>query len=128
MIWPILEARAEIEKYFHSFFGSNEDIQKSFWNYLTVRFKKIRDIQILHRFSEIGIFYILFYADFLCILHLFLGFFSDLMQHGPQELHSSFHGTKSRATRGLAVFEKISWNRKMRHNKDVGYIVLLGGR
>ena len=35
MIWPILEARAEIQKYFRSFFGSNEDIQKSFWNYLT---------------------------------------------------------------------------------------------
>ena len=29
MIWPILEARAEIQKYFRSFFGSNEDIQKS---------------------------------------------------------------------------------------------------
>ena len=26
---------AEIQKYFSSFFGSNEDIQKSFWNYLT---------------------------------------------------------------------------------------------
>ena len=37
MIWPILEARAEIQKYFRSFFGSNEDIQKSFWNYLTFR-------------------------------------------------------------------------------------------
>ena len=35
MSWPILEAMAEIQKYFHSFFGSNEDIQKSFWNYLT---------------------------------------------------------------------------------------------
>ena len=35
MIWPILEACAEIQKYFHSFFCSNEDIQKSFWNYLT---------------------------------------------------------------------------------------------
>ena len=35
MIWPILEAKAEIQKYFRSFFGSNEDIQMSFWNYLT---------------------------------------------------------------------------------------------
>ena len=35
MIWPILEARAEVQKYFGSFFGSNEDIQKSFWHYLT---------------------------------------------------------------------------------------------
>ena len=35
MIWPISEARAEIQKSFRSFFGSNEDIQKSFWNYLT---------------------------------------------------------------------------------------------
>ena len=34
MIWPILEATAEIQKYFCPFFGSNEDIQKSFWNYL----------------------------------------------------------------------------------------------
>ena len=25
MIWPILEARAEIQKYFHLFFGSNEN-------------------------------------------------------------------------------------------------------
>ena len=38
MIWPILEARAEIQKYFRLFFGSNEDIQKSFWNYLTFRY------------------------------------------------------------------------------------------
>ena len=37
MIWPISEARAETQKYFRSFFGSNEDIQKSFWNYLTFR-------------------------------------------------------------------------------------------
>ena len=37
MIWPILEARAEIQTYFRSFFGSNEGIQKSFWNYLTFR-------------------------------------------------------------------------------------------
>ena len=37
MIWPILEARAEIQKHFRSFFGSNEDIQKSFWNYPTFR-------------------------------------------------------------------------------------------
>ena len=35
MIWPILEAKAEIRNYFRSFFGSNEDIQKSFGNYLT---------------------------------------------------------------------------------------------
>ena len=37
MIWPILEARADIQKYFLSSFGWNEDIQKSFWNYLTFR-------------------------------------------------------------------------------------------
>ena len=35
MIWPILEARAEIKKSFRSYFGSNEDIKKSFWNWLT---------------------------------------------------------------------------------------------
>ena len=35
MIWPILEPIAETQQYFSSFFGSNEDIQKSFWNYLT---------------------------------------------------------------------------------------------
>ena len=34
-IWPILEARAEIQKYFWSFFGSNEDKKNRFWNYLT---------------------------------------------------------------------------------------------
>ena len=39
MIWPILEARAEIQKYFCSFFGSNEEIQESFWNYLTFKGK-----------------------------------------------------------------------------------------
>ena len=33
MIWPILETRAGIQKYFRSFFGSNENIQKSFWNF-----------------------------------------------------------------------------------------------
>ena len=38
MIGPILGARAEIQKYFRLFFGSNEDIQKSFWNYLTFRY------------------------------------------------------------------------------------------
>ena len=31
----MLEVRAEIKKYFRSFFGSNEDIQKSLWNHLT---------------------------------------------------------------------------------------------
>ena len=30
MIWPILEARAEIQKYFLSDFGSNENIQICF--------------------------------------------------------------------------------------------------
>ena len=39
-IWPILEARAEIQKYFRSFFGSNEGIQKSSWNYLTFKSKE----------------------------------------------------------------------------------------
>ena len=29
--------RAEILKYFRSFFGSNKDIQKTFWKYLTFR-------------------------------------------------------------------------------------------
>ena len=37
MIWPILEARAETQKYFRSFFGSNEDLHKSFWIYLTFK-------------------------------------------------------------------------------------------
>ena len=40
MIWPILEARTKIQKYFCSLFGSNEDIQKSFWNELTFRWSK----------------------------------------------------------------------------------------
>ena len=35
MIWPILEARAEIQKYFCSFFGSNEDVINLFWDFLT---------------------------------------------------------------------------------------------
>ena len=37
MFWPILEARAEIQKYLRSFFGLNDNewIQKSFWNFLT---------------------------------------------------------------------------------------------
>ena len=35
MIWPILEARAEIEKYFLSFFGSNENFKICFRNQLT---------------------------------------------------------------------------------------------
>ena len=30
MIWPILEAMAEIEKYFRSFFGSNENLKFAF--------------------------------------------------------------------------------------------------
>ena len=37
MIWPILEARAEIELYFCSFFGSNENFKICFWNQLTFR-------------------------------------------------------------------------------------------
>ena len=35
MIWPILEARAKYRNIFNHFFCSNEDIQNSFWNYLT---------------------------------------------------------------------------------------------
>ena len=35
MIWPILEARAEIQKYFRSFFGSNENFKICFWDLLT---------------------------------------------------------------------------------------------
>ena len=35
MISPILEARAEIEKYFHLFFGSNENFKVCFRDYLT---------------------------------------------------------------------------------------------
>ena len=30
MIWPILEARAEIQKYFRSFLGSNENFKICF--------------------------------------------------------------------------------------------------
>ena len=47
MIWPILEARAEIQKYFRSFLGTNVDIQKSSWNYLTFSIV-LRTIVILH--------------------------------------------------------------------------------
>ena len=32
MIWPILEAKAEIEKYFRSVFGSNENFKVCFRN------------------------------------------------------------------------------------------------
>ena len=35
MICPILEARAEIEKYFRSIFGSNENFKLCFRKYLT---------------------------------------------------------------------------------------------
>ena len=37
MIWPILEARAEIQKYFRSFFGSNENFKICFPDLLTFR-------------------------------------------------------------------------------------------
>ena len=51
MIWHILEARAEIQKYFRSFFGTNEDIQKSFWNYLTFK-KPLFDKQFDKKFGS----------------------------------------------------------------------------
>ena len=35
MIWPVLEVSTDIQKCFCSLFGSNEGIQKSFWNQLT---------------------------------------------------------------------------------------------
>ena len=47
IIWPILEARAEIQNYFCSFIGSNEDIQKSFWNYLTFK-EKLRSYCLIY--------------------------------------------------------------------------------
>ena len=49
MIWPILEARAEIQKYFRSIFGSTKEIQKSFWTYLTFSSPQIlaKDIALL---------------------------------------------------------------------------------
>ena len=37
MIWPILEALAEIKKWFHSFFGRNENKKICFWNLLTFK-------------------------------------------------------------------------------------------
>ena len=37
MIWPILEARAEIQKYFRLFFGSNENSKICFRDLLTFR-------------------------------------------------------------------------------------------
>ena len=36
LFWSHRRHKAEIQKYL--FFGSNEDIQKSFWNYLTFRY------------------------------------------------------------------------------------------
>ena len=41
MIRPILEARTEIKKLFHSFFGGNENNKICFWNLLT--FSRITD-------------------------------------------------------------------------------------
>ena len=37
LIQPLLEARAEIQKYFRSFFGSNENFEICFWDLLTFR-------------------------------------------------------------------------------------------
>ena len=39
MIWPLLEARAEIQKHLCSFFGSNENFKIFFWDLLTLRGK-----------------------------------------------------------------------------------------
>ena len=69
-IWPILEARAEIQKYFLSFFGSNEDIQKSFWNYLT-----FRDHTVTHM-GDIPRFFFLFSIPFFSIYSI--PFFSPI--------------------------------------------------
>ena len=33
MIWPILQSRAEIQKYYRSFFCSNENFKICFWDY-----------------------------------------------------------------------------------------------
>ena len=37
LIQPLLEARAEIQKYFRSFLGSNENFKICFRYYLTIR-------------------------------------------------------------------------------------------
>ena len=41
LIWPLLEARAEIQKYFRWFFGSNEKFRICFRDWLTFRISKI---------------------------------------------------------------------------------------
>ena len=38
IIWPILEARAEIPEIFRRIFGKIVDITNLFWNYLTFRY------------------------------------------------------------------------------------------
>ena len=43
MIWPILEARAEIQKYFRSFFRSNENFKICFRDLLTFRLKMLTE-------------------------------------------------------------------------------------
>ena len=47
MIRPFLETRAEIKKYYRSFFGSNENKKICFWNLLTFRSDKIIKVHFL---------------------------------------------------------------------------------
>ena len=65
MIWPILEARTEVEEYFRSFFGSNENFEICFWDLLAFSF---------YPFQPINDFYLHIEADF---IYLFYTMYKD---------------------------------------------------
>ena len=48
MIWPLFSGKAEIQKYFHSFFGSNENFKICFRDLLTFsRYKEVWNCAII---------------------------------------------------------------------------------
>ena len=57
MIWPILEARAEIQKYFRSFFGSNENFNFAF----EINWPLVAPLKVLN--ASIDLKWIVIYVD-----------------------------------------------------------------
>ena len=56
IIRPILEARAELQKYFSSVFGSNENFEICFWDWLTITVY-LPEILFLKAMRVAGIFF-----------------------------------------------------------------------
>ena len=110
-------ARAEIQKYFSSFFGSNEDIQKSFWNYLTSSEQCLHQFCLWINLPEKNLFKInlltsenLYISFFLDIINFLLNFHSiskPFLLHSSQTVICQFSNLLSMRIIGIWNF----WNK-----------------